>query len=48
MIARVSILSGPEVLGTDPGKTGPFTDSFINDRALIWDKMVAIFQVSDA
>ena len=47
MIARGSIFSGPAVLGTDPEEIVPFTNSFITDRALIWDKMVAIFQVSD-
>ena len=43
MINRGSILSGPAALGTDPKYIEPFTDSFIVDRALIWDKMVAIF-----
>ena len=48
MIARGLILSGPAALGSDPGAVGPFTDLFITDRALIWDKMVAIFQGLDA
>ena len=48
MIARGSIISGHTVLGNYPEDIGPFTDSFVADRALIWDKMVAIFQGSDA
>ena len=44
IITRGSILSGPAVLGTDPEAVGPFTDSFITDRVLIWDNIVAIFQ----
>ena len=36
------------MLGTDPEDIGPFTNSFITDRALIWGKMVAIFQGYDA
>ena len=48
MIYRGSIFSGPAVLGTDPEEIGTFTYFFITKRALIWDKMVAIFQVSDA
>ena len=48
MIARGSIISGPAALGSDPAVVGPFTDSFIKDRALIWDNMVAIFHGSDA
>ena len=48
MIARGSILSGHEVFGTDPEEIGTFADSFISDRAFIRDKMVVIFQVSDA
>ena len=48
MIARGSILSGPAVLGNDPEDIGPFTDSFITNRALVWEKMVVIFQGSDA
>ena len=47
MIARGSILSGPAALGSDPETVGPFADSFIIDRALIWDNMVAIFYGSD-
>ena len=43
MITHVSILSGIAALGSDPEYVGPFTDSFITDRALIWDKMFAIF-----
>ena len=35
------------MLGTDPKEIGPFTDSFITERLLIWDKTVAIFQGSD-
>ena len=48
MIARRSILVGPAVIGSDPEAVRPFTDSFIADRALIWEKMVAIFQRLDA
>ena len=48
MISRGSILSGPAVLGNDPEDIGPFTDSFITNRALVWEKMVVIFQGSDA
>ena len=47
MIARGSIIIGNAVLGTNPEEIGPFTDSFITDRALIWEKMVEIFQGSD-
>ena len=36
------------VLGTDPEAVGPSTDSSITDRALIWYKIVAIFQGSNA
>ena len=36
------------VLGSDPKAVGPFTDLFIIDISLIWDKMGAIFQGSDA
>ena len=48
MIACGSILSGPEALGSDPEAFGPFTNSFITYRALIWEKMVAISQGLDA
>ena len=48
MISQGSIISGPAVLGTEPEEIGPFTNSFMTNRALIWYKMVAIFQVSDA
>ena len=48
MIAQGSILSGHAVLGTDPEEIGPFTDSFINERELTWDKMVATLHGSDA
>ena len=41
MIDRRSIISGPEVIGTDP------TDYFTTNIELIWDNMVAMFQVSD-
>ena len=47
MIYRGSIISGPAVLVTDPEENGPFTDSFITDRALIWENMVEIFKGSD-
>ena len=43
MIACGSILSGHAVFGSDPEDVGPFTDSSITYRALIWDNMVAIF-----
>ena len=36
------------MLGTDPEEIGPFANSFITYRVLIWDKMVAIFQGSDS
>ena len=36
------------VLESDPEAIGPFTDSFITDRVLIWDKMIKIFHGSDA
>ena len=48
MIAQGLILSGPVVLGTDPEDISPFTDSFITNRVLIFDNMVAIFQGLDA
>ena len=48
MIACGSILGGPAALGSDPEAVGPFTDSFITDRALSWYKMVEIFQGSYA
>ena len=48
IIAGGSILSEPAVSGSDPEAVGPFTNSFITDRTLIWDNMVAIFQGSDA
>ena len=48
IIARGLILSGPVELGIDPEAVVPFTNLFITDRALISDKMVAIFQVSNA
>ena len=44
MIACGSILGGPEALGSDPEAVVPFTDLFVTDRALIWEKMVAILQ----
>ena len=44
MIVCGSILSGPVALVGNPESVGTFTDSFITDRALIWDKMVVIFQ----
>ena len=44
MIARGLILNGPAVLGTDPEDIGPSAYSFITDRALVWNKMVAILQ----
>ena len=47
MIAHGSILSGSVTLGSDPEVVGTFTDLFITYRALIWDKLVAIFQGSD-
>ena len=48
MIAQGSILSGTPALGDDLEEIDPFTNSFITDRALIWDKMVEIYQVLDA
>ena len=34
-------------LGSDPGVVGPFTDSLVTDRALIWNNMVTILKVLD-
>ena len=48
MIAFGSIHSGPAVSGSDPKSVGPFTDSFITYRKMVCDKIVAIFQGSDA
>ena len=48
MIARGLILGESVVSGSDPESFGPFTDSLITYRALIWDKMVVIFQGLDA
>ena len=48
IIAGGLILSGPAVSGNDPEAAGPFTNSFITDISLMWDNMVAIFQVSYA
>ena len=47
MIAHGYIISGPVALGSSPEAVGPFTDSFIIDRVLIWNKMVPISQRSD-
>ena len=44
MIARGSILSGITLVVSDPEAIGPFISSFITDRALIWYKMITIFQ----
>ena len=33
---------------SDPESVRPFTNWLITDRVLIWDKMVSIFQGSDA
>ena len=46
MIACGLIISGPAALGSDPDVVGPLTNLFITNRALIWYKMVAIFQGS--
>ena len=48
MISRGSILSGPVALGSDREASEPFINLFVTDRALIWDKVVTIFQVSYA
>ena len=48
IIAHGLILSGTSVSGSDHESVGPFTDSFITDRSMIWDKMVTIFQGSYA
>ena len=48
MISQGSILSGHAVLGTDHEEIGPFTNSFITKRALIWDKIIESLQGSDA
>ena len=48
MIDRGSILSEHLVLGTNHEEIGPFTNSFITNRALTSDNMVAIFQGSNA
>ena len=42
------ILSGTAELGSNPEAVGPFIDSFIADRVMIWEKIVAILQLSDA
>ena len=47
IIASGIILSGPAALGSDQKAVGPFSNLFITDRALIWDKIVIIFQGSD-
>ena len=36
------------VVGSDPEAIGQFTNSFVTERSPIWDKMVAIFQGTDA
>ena len=43
-----SILSGTSALGSDPEVFRPFTNSFITDKALIWDNMVEKIQGKDA
>ena len=48
IIACRSILGGPAALGSEPEAVGPFTNPFITDRVMICEKMVAIFQGSDA
>ena len=48
MIACVLILCGTAALVSDPEYVGPFTELFITDKAMIWYKMVSIFQVLDA
>ena len=48
MTAHGEIFSGLVVYGSDPESVGPFTNSFILYRALIWGQTVSIFQVSDA
>ena len=45
MISCGLILSGTVVFRSDPKYVGPFTDLFITNRALIWDKMVAILGI---
>ena len=45
ILAQGSIFRGHAVLETDPEENVPFTDSFIVNRAFIWDKMIAIFQI---
>ena len=47
MIAHGFIRSGPAYLVSEPEAFGPFTGSFITDRELIQDKIVATFQGSD-
>ena len=47
IIASGIILSGTAALGSDQKAVGPFSNLFITDRALIWDKIVIIFQGSD-
>ena len=47
IIARVFLLSESAALGSDPEVVGPFTDSFVTDRAMIWENMVPIFQGLD-
>ena len=48
MIDCELILSGPTVFVSDPEAVGPFIDSLITYRELIWDKMVAMFQGSNS
>ena len=48
IIAHGLIISGPTVVVSDPEAIGPFNKSFINNRSLIWDNMVSIFQGTDA
>ena len=47
MIAGLFMLSVPVALVSDPEVVKIFTNSFITDIVLIWDKMVVIFQLSD-
>ena len=44
LISCGPIISGLVLYGSNPEVLGSFTNSFITDIALIWDKMVSIFK----
>ena len=39
MIACRPIIEGTEVAGTDHEKLGPFTNAYMSDRNILWDKL---------